>query len=120
MAWNWKLFAAVATMTGGIVGAGFLGIPYVVAKSGFLIGFLEIIFLGIVLLVAKLCLGEILLRTEKTHQLPGLAKLYLGRWGYRLMFFSMLFGIYSALVAYLIGEGESLSYIFTGTILWRI
>jgi amino acid permease len=116
MDWNWKLFAAVATMTGTIIGAGFLGIPYVVAKSGFLIGIIQIILIGIVILIAKLYLGEILLRTEKTHQLPGLARIYLGKWGYRIMFFSLLFGIYSALVAYLIGEGQSLSYLFTGSL----
>jgi tyrosine-specific transport protein len=114
MNWNWKLFAAVSTLTGTIVGAGFLGIPYVVAKSGFLIGLVQIILIGIVLLIANLYLGEIMLRTKKIHQLPGLAKIYLGEKGYGIMFFSMLFGIYSALIAYLIGEGESLSYIFTG------
>ncbi len=113
---NWKLFSAVATMTGTIVGAGFLGIPYVVAKSGLLIGIAEIILIGVILLLIELYLGEILLRTRETHQLPGLAKIYLGKWGYRLMFFSMFFGLYSALIAYLIGEGESLSYIFTGTL----
>lgn len=118
--WNWKLFAAVSTLTGTIVGAGFLGIPYVVAKSGLVIGLVQIILIGIVLLIANLYLGEILLRTGKTHQLPGLAKIYLGEWGYKIMFFSMLFGIYSALIAYLIGEGESLSYIFFGNLKYAI
>lgn len=120
MHWNWKLFAAVSTLTGTIIGAGFLGIPYVVAKSGFIIGFLQIILIGIVLLVAKLYLGEILLRTKEIHQLPGLARLYLGTGGYRMMFFSMLFGVYSALVAYLIGEGQSLSYLFFGNLNYAI
>lgn len=118
--WNWKLFTAVSTLTGTIIGAGFLGIPYVVAKSGFLIGLVEIILIGIILLICKLYLGEILLRTSKTHQLPGLAKIYLGKWGYRIMFFSMFFGIYSALIAYLIGEGESLSYFFTSSLNYAI
>lgn len=117
---NWRLFAAISTLTGTIVGAGFLGIPYVVAKSGFLVGMIQIILIGLVLLLANLYLGEILLRTKTTHQLPGLAKLYLGKLGYRIMFFSMIFGIYSALVAYLVGEGESLSYIFTGSIDYAI
>jgi tyrosine-specific transport protein len=38
----------------------------------------------------------------------------LGKFGEFLMFFAMIFGIYSALTAYLIGEGQSLSYIFFG------
>ncbi len=120
MRFNWKLFAAIATMTGTIIGAGFLGIPYVVAKSGFLIGIVQIILIGVILLTIKLYLGEILLRTKKLHQLPGLAKIYLGKWGYRIMFFSMLFIIYSALIAYLMVEGESLSYIFTNSLNYAI
>jgi len=120
MKFNWKLFAAVSTLTGAIVGAGFLGIPFVVAKSGFIIGAIEIIILGLILLTAKLYLGEILLRTKKTHQLPGLAKLYLGKWGGRIMLFSLLFGIYSALIAYLIGEGQSFSFLFFGNIDYTI
>jgi tyrosine-specific transport protein len=114
--WNSSLFAAIATLTGTIVGAGFLGIPYVVAQSGLLIGMIEILIIGIVLLFVKLYLGEILLRTKRIHQLPGLAKIYLGKWGYRIAFLAMFFGAYAALIAYLIGEGESLSYIFTGTL----
>ncbi len=116
MKFNWKLFAGIATMTGMIIGAGFLGMPYVIAKSGFLIGLIQIVIIGFILLTIKLYLGEILLRTEKTHQLPGLAKLYLGKWGGKIMFYSMLLGIYIAAVAYLLGEGESLSYLFTGTL----
>ncbi len=116
MKFNWKLFAAVSTLTGTIIGAGFLGIPYVVAQSGFIIGFLQIIILGIMMLIAKLYLGEIMLRTKKIHQLPGLAKLYLGKFGEKILYFAMFFGIYSALIAYLIAEGESLSYIFSGSL----
>jgi len=111
---NWKFFAAVSTMTGMIIGAGFLGIPYVVARSGFLIGLIQIILIGIVLMIMKLYLGEILLRTKKTHQLPGLAKIYLGKWGGRVMFGSMLMAMYLSLIAYLIGEGESFSYLIFG------
>jgi len=46
--------------------------------------------------------------------LTGLAEKYLGETGKLLMFFAMIFGIYSALVAYLIGEGRSISYIVFG------
>ena len=48
------------------------------------------------------------------HQLSGYAERYLGKWGKRAMFSAMVFGIYSALLAYLIGEGESLSRIIPG------
>jgi len=76
----------------------------------------------------NLTLGEITLRTRGKHQLPGYAEKYLGIWGERLMLAAALFGIYSALLAYIIGEGESLSAliapnvspIFFGIAFWLI
>ena len=109
------LLAAIATLTGTIIGAGFLGIPNVVSKSGFLIGLLHIISLGLIMLLINLYLGEVALRTRGIHQLPGYARKYLGRAGSIMLFFSMIFGIYTAVIAYFIGEGQALSFIFLGT-----
>jgi len=111
-----KLFAAIATLTGTIMGAGFLGIPYVVSKSGFAIGAGYILIIGILMLFVRLYFGEVILRTKGIHHLTGYAKMYLGKTWQWLMFFSMFFGIYSALLAYLIGEGQSLSFLFFGHI----
>lgn len=108
------LFAAVATLTGTAIGAGFLGIPHVVSKSGFLIGLIHLIVLAGIIILVNLYIGEIILRTKGNHQLPGYASLYLGKWARALMIFTMLFGIYAALIAYFIGEGQVLSFIFTG------
>ncbi len=107
-----KIWMASTTLVGTIVGAGILGIPYVVAKAGFIIGFLFIVLLGLAFLYLNLFTGEIVLRTKEQHQLTGYAEKYLGRWGKRVMTFIMLFSIYGALTAYLIGEGESLRAIF--------
>ena len=113
---NKKFWAATFTLSGGIIGAGILGLPYVFAKSGFLVGLFWLICLGVVLLFVNLCLGEITLRTKGIHQLSGYAKEYLGTWGQRLMFSAVIFGIYSALLAYLIGEGESIAKLIPGNI----
>jgi len=107
-----KTLLASATLVGTIVGAGILAIPYVVAQSGFLVGFIITIVLGLSFLLLNLMTGEIILRTKKQHQLTGYAEKYLGSWGKRLMMFSMVFGTYGALTAYLIGEGESFKAIF--------
>lgn len=109
-----KFWAATFTLAGTMIGAGILGLPYVFSKSGFLIGLGWLLFLGGILIFVQLCLGEVILRTKGKHQLAGLAKKYLGNWGKNLMFFAMVFGIYSALLAYLIGEGQSFSKLFTG------
>lgn len=113
---NKKFWATTFTLTGTIIGAGILGLPYVFAKSGFLAGLFWLTVLGAVMLFVNLALGEITLRTRGKHQLSGYANKYLGKWGKRAMFFAMLFGIYSALLAYLVGEGESLSKLIPGDI----
>lgn len=107
-------FEAIATLVGTVIGAGVLGIPYVVAKTGLLIGVVEIILIGLAILLTNLLLGEVILRTPGNHQLTGYAEKYLGKWGRRFMTFSMVFGIYGALIAYIIGEGTVLSAIFGG------
>lgn len=110
-----NLIAAISTLTGTIIGAGFLGIPYVVAKSGFFIGLIHIIVIGFIIMLINLYLGEIALRTKENHQIPGYAEKYLGKKGKIIMFFATIFGVYSALLAYLIAEGQSLSFIISGT-----
>jgi amino acid permease len=109
-----SFWAGTFTLTGCIIGAGILGLPYLFSQSGFLIGLFWIIFLGLIIILTNLYMGEVILRTSGNHQLTGYAGHYLGKTGEKLMFFAMIFGIYSALLAYLIGEGQSLSYFFTG------
>jgi len=105
---------AIATLVGTIIGAGILGIPYVIAKAGFWTGIVDIVLLGVVVLVIYLYLGEVVLRTKGFHQLPGYAEKYLGSIGKKLMVFSMVFGNYGALIAYIIGVGLALAAIFGG------
>jgi amino acid permease len=110
-----EFFEAIATIVGCIIGAGILGIPYVIAKAGFITGAILIVVLGIIIMVLYLYLGEIVLRTKGKHQLTGYAGKYLGKWGKFLMLISMLVGLYGALIAYFIGEGNELSAIFGGS-----
>jgi len=111
---NRRFIEAVFTLTGTIIGAGILGLPYVFSQSGFFIGLFWLVVLTGILIYVNLCLGEVSLRTKETHQLTGYAEKYLGKKGKNWMLFSVIFGIYSALVAYLIGEGQSFSTLFTG------
>jgi tyrosine-specific transport protein len=103
---------AATTLIGTIVGAGILGIPYVLAKAGFLYGFLLIVLMGTAFMFLNLFTGEVVLRTKKQHQLTGYAEKYLGKWGKSLMALSMFVATYGALTAYLIGEGATLHAIF--------
>lgn len=108
-------YAAIATLTGTIIGAGILGMPYVFAKAGFITGLVNLVVLGTGVLFLYLFLGEVVLRTRGNHQLTGYARIYLGKWGERLMIFAMIFGIYGSLLAYIIGEGESIAAMFSSS-----
>ncbi|MEM4246962.1 MAG: aromatic amino acid transport family protein [Candidatus Woesearchaeota archaeon] len=108
------LYEAAATLVGTIIGAGVLGIPYVMAKAGFLTGLLVLLLLGVVILAVNLCIGEVVLRTKGIHQLTGYVGIYLGDRGRRLMTLAMIIGNYGALMAYIIGEGRSLAEVFGG------
>lgn len=107
-------FEAIATLTGTIIGAGVLGLPYVIQKAGLFTGLLNIGVLGVVVIFLYLYLGEVTLRTKGIHQLTGYAEKYLGKVGKYLMSAPMIFGIYGAMIAYIIGEGQSLAAIFGG------
>ncbi|MEM4239590.1 MAG: aromatic amino acid transport family protein [Candidatus Woesearchaeota archaeon] len=107
-------YEATATLIGTIIGAGVLGIPYVMAKAGFLTGLLVLLLLGTVILTINLCIGEVVLRTKGLHQLTGYVGIYLGDRGRRLMTVAMIVGNYGALMAYIIGEGRSLAEVFGG------
>src|SRR3989344_2068768 len=109
---NKHIISGIATLTGTIIGAGVLGMPYVIAKAGFLTGTLALLALGIMAIFMYLYLGEIVLRTKGNHQLTGYAEIYLGKWGKKLMFLAMAVGIYGALAAYLIGSSGTLSRLF--------
>ena len=113
------MFTSIATLVGITIGAGVLSIPYAVAKAGFLTGLLDLVLIGTAMLFLNLILGEITLRTKGHHQLTGYAQTYLGNWGKQLMSAAMIFGIYGAIVAYIIGGGQSLAQIFGGqALLW--
>ncbi|HHE36390.1 MAG TPA: amino acid permease [Candidatus Woesearchaeota archaeon] len=126
-----RLFEAASTLIGCVIGAGILGIPYVVAKAGFLTGLINIIGIGLIILLINLYLGEVVLRTKGNHQLTGYAEKYTGRLGKYFMFISMIIGIYGAIIAYTLGGGEALasilgwdpllcSIIFFGVLAWIV
>jgi len=111
-----KLFTAIATLVGMVIGAGILGIPYVVAKAGFWTGVINIIILGISVLFLHLIIGEVSLRTKGNHQLTGYAAKYFGRKGKFVMTILFVLGMYGAMVAYIMKIGEFLSEIFSSYI----
>lgn len=109
---------AVFMITGMTIGAGILGLPYVVAQVGLIIGLIYIAVLGLVMMMLNLIIGEIAVRTKENLQLPGFAGKYLGGWAKIIMSVVIILTGYGALLAYVVGEGEALSAMFGGSKLW--
>lgn len=109
---NNKTLRATAILVGTTIGAGIFGIPYAVAKVGFLAGFLYLLILGGIVLLLNLIYGEVILRTPGDHQLTGYGQIYLGKWGKSLASLALFISLYGALLAYLIKIGEFLALIF--------
>lgn len=110
-----SVFEAVALIVSGTIGAGVLGIPYAVSKVGLGIGLLYVVGIGLLMLGLNLLVGEISVRAGKKLQLAGLAHKYLGKvggWTMTALLYTMIFG---ALLAYIIGEGETLAALLGGS-----
>lgn len=115
-----KYLVASSILIGSCIGAGVLGIPYVAAQSGFFVALAYIFLIGGIILLVNLYLGEIVLRTKGDHQLIGYAEKYLGRRARHFMEFAVIFGVYAALIAYMLGVGRSLSFLFFGNMTYEI
>ncbi len=116
---------ATALLSGTIIGAGILAIPYAVYEAGYWLGILYIIILGIVMMFLHLMLGEISLRTRGFLDVPELIHKYLGKKGHLIALGSLFIIIYGALTAYIRAAGDIISSVtvlpsYTGSMIFFI
>lgn len=99
------MFGALALAISTTVGAGVLALPKAMSKVGFF-GFLLIFFPAVGVYLLSLFILDMLRFERKPVQLPALVADFLGeRWKY-LTYLSLIFSMYGALTAYLIGFGD--------------
>ncbi|MCD6547613.1 MAG: amino acid permease [Nanoarchaeota archaeon] len=110
-----RFWFAVALMIGTVAGASVLGFPYVFAKVGFLTGLLTLIIVGSAATLMTLYIAELSLIEKKKHHLAGFAKKYFGNKGKLFTLLVETFGIYTALIAYLIAVGIALADLLGGS-----
>ncbi len=103
---------AIFMITGMTIGAGVLGLPYVISQIGLKIGLVYILVLGLVMLFLNLMVGEIAVRTNEPLQLAGFAGKYLGGWAKTLLSITILSSSVGVLLAYIVGEGDTISSLF--------
>ena len=109
---NTPFFSAIALLVGTVVGAGIFALPGGFSRAGVVVGLLLTAVVAWFSYLLHSAYGEVVLRTRRVKQLPGLAEKYLGKAGRWVALCTALFGGYGAMLAYLIGIGTFLELLF--------
>lgn len=98
-----------AVLSGGIIGVGFLALPYITMKVGILV--MSVYFFGIafLVLILHLIFAKISLETPDFKRFPGFVGYYFGKWGEGVALLTSAIGYCGILLAYLIVGGEFLT-----------
>ena len=98
---------------GGMVGVGFLSLPYVAQKAGIWVAVIYFVVLTGIMLAINLIFCQISLKTPDYKRFPGFAKYHLGRWGGIIALMLTIVGAIGALLVFLIVGSEFLSDVFS-------
>lgn len=100
-----KFIEAVLIFSGMIIGVGMFAIPFSFVQSGFLLGMIELAILTGVVMLLHILYGELVVEIPQFHRMPGYMLSYLGKRASYLAWFSAIFGIVGALLAYTVVDG---------------
>lgn len=103
-----KKIYAISTLAGTIIGVGFFALPYITLIVGLKTILIYFGILGLVSFLIHSFFGELSLITPDYKRLPGFAKIYLGKLGERIVYFTSIISLFGAILAYLIVGGEFL------------
>lgn len=107
-----NFWLAVFSLVGTTIGAGIFSLPYAFSKSGFIIGFLELIILLAIILLIQLIIGEIALRTSGKKRFIAYAEKYLGNTWKPIIALSVLLSGFGVLLVYVLLAGRFLASLF--------
>jgi amino acid permease len=102
----------VVTLTGGIMGVGFLSLPYIALRSGIWVMFFYLVALTGLVLTIHVIFGKICLVTPDFKRWPGFVEFYFGRASKFLILPLIITGTFGVLVVYLIVGSQFLTATF--------
>jgi len=108
-----KYIYPVATLSGAIIGVGFLSLPYAAAQVGMPVMLAYLAVLTALVLLIHLLFSEVSLATPDFLRLPAFARIHLGKVGWWVGLVSMIAGFYGILLAYIAVGGNFLKNIFS-------
>lgn len=99
----------IAVFAGGMVGVGFLSLPYITSKIGLWPMIFYFVILTALVVSLNLIFCQISLKTPDYKRFPGFVGHYLGKWPKLLAFVAVILGTFGVLLAYLIVASQFLS-----------
>lgn len=97
-----RFFREAGVITATTIGAGMFGLPYIFLKSGWLTGVFYLFVLSFIVAGSHVLYWRVLAVADEKRRLLGMARDFLGKFWYRVGFFSIIAGLVLALVIYLI------------------
>ena len=111
-----KFLFSSAILAGTIIGAGIFSLPYVFAKTGFLISTVYLVLLAGIFILLYLMYADVILVTPGKHQFVGESRKYLGLSGYLIAILTAVLGMFLVLTVYLILSSSFINLIFTQSV----
>ncbi|MBI4458241.1 hypothetical protein HY633_04725 [Candidatus Uhrbacteria bacterium] len=109
-----KLWIAVMTLVGTIIGVGIFAVPYALDRVGVTVGAVYFLLLGGIQLLQHLFYAETAIATAEKHRLVGLVERHLGKNSRHLASISSIFGFWGAMIAYILVGGVFLHTLLAG------
>jgi len=102
----------IAVFSGGMIGVGFLSLPYIAAKTGIWLMFGYFLVLTFLIVVINLIFCDISLKTPDFKRLPGFVGHYLGKWAQFFTMILMILGSFGVLLVYLLIGSQFMASVF--------
>lgn len=99
----------IATFSGGMLGVGFLSLPYVAFKAGWAVMLGYFILCASIVVAINLVFSEVSLKTPDRKRFPGFVGYHLGKWAGGISLVSTISVTFCVLLVYLIVSGDFIS-----------
>ena len=99
----------IAVFGGGMIGVGFLSLPYIASKAGIWVMLTYFLVITALVVTIDLIFAEISLKTPDFKRFPGFVGHYLGRYAQTFAMLSTIFALLGVLLVYLIVGGNFLT-----------
>ena len=105
----------IAVFSGGMIGVGFLSLPYIAMRSGIwlMLGY-SVVLMALVVAI-NLIFCQISLKTPDFKRFPGFVGHYLGKWAQFFTMISVILGTFGILLIYLLVGSQFLQSVFQPT-----